>query len=411
MNYQKLLNKAEKTVKKIAGDNYSPMLLFHNIDHIHYVVNASEKIAAFSGLNDEDHFVLMIATWFYDIVPLANKDNYEAPKKYAGKFLADYDVSQSIVERVMVLIMATGSSHAPANLLEEIIRDAVTYYYGKKTCLEFFEQERKEKELFDQVVIERQDWLKQVLSLFQEHQFFTIFCKQSLEDGKLKNIKAFETQLNQIFPIEIIQKKNLKMTDQDKVRPEKAIDGMFRIAESNSQRLSSMADNKAHILITVNSIILSVVISILLRKLDDNRDLILPTVLLLAVSLTSMSFSIVSTRPSLPRLTYRPGLIEKENINLLFFGNFYHMSLETYQAEMHKMMDNSGLVYNCLIKDIYTEGKVLARKYKLLRISYNIFMFGLIAATLAFIIAAVMQPPKLTPSPSNNAKKVSVHHF
>jgi len=196
---------------------------------------------------------------------------------------------------------------------------------------------------------------------------------------------------------------------------------MFRIAESNSQRLSAMADNKAHILITVNSIILSAVISILLRKLGDNRDLILPTVLLLAVSICSMSFSILSTRPSLPRLTSRPSQRQKENNNLLFFGNFYHMSLESYQTEMHRLMESSGLIYNSLIKDIHTEGKVLARKYKLLRTSYNIFMFGLIAATLAFIIVSVMQPPKSTPSipspvtkptPSAiSAKKVSMQLF
>ena len=40
-----------------------------------------------------------------------------------------------------------------------------------------------------------------------------------------------------------------------------------------------------------------------------------------------------------------------------------------------------------MIKDIYYLGIVLARKYKLLRISYNIFMYGLITAIIAFGIA------------------------
>jgi len=133
---------------------------------------------------------------------------------------------------------------------------------------------------------------------------------------------------------------------------------------------------------------------------------------LLAVSLASMSFSILATRPSLPRLNAHPSQIQRDNMNLLFFGNFYHMGLDSYETEMHKMMENSGLIYNCLIKDIHTEGIVLARKYKLLRTAYNIFMFGLIAATLAFIIASVIQPPKLTPSAPNNtnSNKISLHH-
>ena len=86
------------------------------------------------------------------------------------------------------------------------------------------------------------------------------------------------------------------------------------------------------------------------------------------------------------------------------------MNLESYQAEMHKMMENSALIYSCLIKDIHTEGVVLARKYKLLRTSYNVFMFGTIVATVAFIIASLIQPPKLTATPANNSNKISLHH-
>jgi len=40
-----------------------------------------------------------------------------------------------------------------------------------------------------------------------------------------------------------------------------------------------------------------------------------------------------------------------------------------------------------MIKDTYFLGVVLAKKYKYLRIAYNIFMFGLIAAMIAFTIA------------------------
>jgi hypothetical protein len=50
-----------------------------------------------------------------------------------------------------------------------------------------------------------------------------------------------------------------------KDRPEKGIETMFRTSTGNHQKLSDISDNKAHILITVNSIILSAVISLLLR--------------------------------------------------------------------------------------------------------------------------------------------------
>jgi len=408
MNYQKLIKKVEKAVEGIADEYYLQSMLFHNVDRVHYIVKSCVKIASFTELIEEDYFLLMVSAWFYELSAITR--NSKSSIDLVTNFLTGHEVDQVLINRVVAILAAVDSNNKPVNNLEEIVRDAITYHFGKKSCLELFELERKEKELVTRSAMDRFVWLQQKMLTLQKHQFYTIYCRQSLEEEKRKNSIELDKMLKPAVAEENIIKKNTKVSDPDKIRPEKAIDGMFRIAESNSQRLSSMADNKAHILITVNSIILSVVISFLLRKLDDNRDLILPTILLLAVSLTSMCFSILSTRPSLPRLTSHPSQAQKENMNLLFFGNFYHMNLESYQTEMHKMMENSALIYSCLIKDIHTEGVVLARKYKLLRTSYNVFMFGTIVATVAFIIASLIQPPKLTATPANNSNKISLHH-
>jgi hypothetical protein len=98
---------------------------------------------------------------------------------------------------------------------------------------------------------------------------------------------------------------------------------MFRISSSNHQRLSDMADNKAHIMITVNSIILSAVISLLLRKLTDYEYLTIPTFILLSISLLAMTFSILATRPSIPAGIFTRADVDEKRVNLLFFGNFY----------------------------------------------------------------------------------------
>src|SRR3954468_7877486 len=79
------------------------------------------------------------------------------------------------------------------------------------------------------------------------------------------------------------------------------IETLLKVTASTDQRLSDMADNKAQILITVNSIIISAIISLLLRELKDNSFLVLPSYLLLTVSLATMILAILSTRPSMPR--------------------------------------------------------------------------------------------------------------
>lgn len=65
------------------------------------------------------------------------------------------------------------------------------------------------------------------------------------------------------------------------------------------------------------------------------------------------------------------------------------MGLDDFTYGMDKMMLDADFLYGSLIKDVYAQGVVLGKKYHLLRIAYNIFMFGLIVSILAFIIAFV----------------------
>jgi hypothetical protein len=181
-----------------------------------------------------------------------------------------------------------------------------------------------------------------------------------------------------------IKKKKKEHEDE---KPDKGIETMFRISSSNHQRLSDMADRKAHIMITVNSIILSAIISLVLRRLSEYGYLIIPSFILLTISLLAMTFSILSTRPSIPKGIFTKDDVDQKRVNLLFFGNFYKMPLEDFTYGMEKMMLERDFLYGSLIKDVYSQGIVLGKKYHLLRIAYNIFMFGLIVAIVAFIIA------------------------
>ncbi|HEX8279300.1 MAG TPA: Pycsar system effector family protein, partial [Segetibacter sp.] len=47
-------------------------------------------------------------------------------------------------------------------------------------------------------------------------------------------------------------------------------------------------------------------------------------------------------------------------------------------------------LYGSLVKDIYQLGVVLARKYRLIRYAYNIFMFGIIVSVIAFGLAVII---------------------
>ena len=58
-----------------------------------------------------------------------------------------------------------------------------------------------------------------------------------------------------------------------------------------------------------------------------------------------------------------------------------------YDWAMTELLADKNYLYSSMIKDTYFLGIVLAKKYRYLRIAYNIFMYGLILAMIAFIIA------------------------
>ena len=79
--------------------------------------------------------------------------------------------------------------------------------------------------------------------------------------------------------------------------------------------------------------------------------------------------------------------VENKNVNLLFFGNFHKMKLNDFQWAMNELMKDKEYLYNSMTKDLYFLGKVLNRKYKILRITYTIFIIGILASVTAFAIA------------------------
>ena len=54
---------------------------------------------------------------------------------------------------------------------------------------------------------------------------------------------------------------------------------------------------------------------------------------------------------------------------------------------MRKMMVDTDYLYGSLVKDIYYLGVILGRKYRLIRLAYNVFMIGIVISVIAFIIA------------------------
>jgi len=405
MSKKQLLNKARKYVSLRFSEAAAADLTYHNLDHTLYVAKAAMEIASDYHLPKGDLLALELAALFHDTgVTQQMEGHEEIGAGIMRGFLEKEQVEDEMINKISSLIMATQLPQHPAGLLEEIICDADLYHLGKKSFYKKCENLRRERESLQKKAISNEEWLTGTLDFMEQHRYRTAFCISELDAGKAENINILKNKLEAVQkestgPAQQDADKNHEShKEKDRDKPEKGIETMFRITSSNNQRMSDMADNKAHILITVNSIILSAIISLVLRKLEENAYLAYPTFMLLAVSLVAMTFSILATRPSIPKGTYSQSEFDQKQVNLLFFGNFYKMPLQEYTAGMMKIMDDKDFLYQTLIRDVYGQGAVLGKKYRLLRVAYNVFMYGLILSVLAFIMVTAFRNDATLPT-------------
>ncbi len=402
MQLSSILQATETHVRSVYHQLQNNTLLYHNLRHTEEVVAHASAIAAHYQLSEADNFVVLVAAWFHDIGylfgPAAGHEVTGAQK--AAMFLRQQNVNEEQVKKVEDCILATRMPQAPHNLLEEIVCDADLYNFGLEDFREKTKMLRREKELICGQEISGSLWRTETIRLMSEHHYFTEYARTMQQKSKQENLEwLMQRQEKQAArqakenttasPAEGKEKKEKTTTGEtNKAKlPGRGTETMFRLTSSNHLQLSAMADSKANILVTVNSIIITVLLSVLFRRLETSPHLVIPTVIFLSVSITTIIFSVLATRPNV-----NPGLFSKSDIttrktNLLFFGNFYKMRLEEYEWAMKEMINDREYLYGSLIKDIYFLGVVLGRKYRMLRIAYNIFMFGIVVSVVAFAIA------------------------
>jgi hypothetical protein len=134
------------------------------------------------------------------------------------------------------------------------------------------------------------------------------------------------------------------------------------------------------------------VVSVLGRRLEEYPNFYIPTLILTLVCLLTIIFAVLATRPNVTSGVFSKEDVYNKRTNLLFFGNFHSMHLDDYEWGIQEMMKDSNYLYGSMIRDNYFLGKVLGKKYRLLRVAYTIFMFGLVISFLSYIIAIVFFP-------------------
>jgi predicted metal-dependent HD superfamily phosphohydrolase len=405
-----LLQDVQVYATNLLLTHLSKSVKFHTLQHTQYVAAACDIIAADHQLAEDDLLALNIAAWFHDTGYVSGqaKGHEDVSVKLAIEFLTEHAVSEDFKNKVIGCIHATRIPQTPLNAIEKIICDADLFHLGADEFYETNRLLREELIEFDGKKLSKKDWRKINIQFMEGHQYFTTYGQQKLQPIKeihIKEVKEKDEQvinpvkketdkkkqkeLESLFDSEFLTAEEKRKKEKE-VQSERGIATIFRIMAQNHSALSQMADSKANILISVNAIILSIIITSLFEKLQTDTNLQIPVAVIVIVCVASIVFSILATRPNISGGTFTREDISAKRTNLLFFGNFHNMSLDDYSWGMNEMLNDKYYMNNSMIKDNYFLGVVLSKKYKNLRIAYNIFMYGIIIAMIAFVIAFLL---------------------
>ena len=352
------------------------------------LVKVAEDIGRAVGLSEPDMQILLASAWLYELRKDALKtDNLQITANEENILLADSGLTLPEIDKVNSCIAAAQFPQHPRNTVEEVFCDAVASFLAAPDYLL-----QAEKQATAKNTVEAYDWVSNEIKLFKNQAFYTKYGKKTFSEGKEGNLKLLKknkknltqenTELEGLWEENKDLKKNLEKEKEQKAS--KGIETMFRTTMASHLQLSVMADTKANLLISINAIIASIMISSFLRNINEVPYLFIPSVLLTLICVITIVFAVLSTRPNIKTTAPVP-----DKIDLLFFGDFVHLSSDNYKHNIRNIMRDHEKLYNTMIDNIYQQGKVLEKKYKLLKNAYTVFMVGFGVVLASYTIAYI----------------------
>ena len=379
-----IIDKSKSFVEDLFRTKVSEAFTYHNYEHTLHVLEASRKLASHAKLNEEDSEVLLLASLFHDTGFSMNREDHEEYSKIIAKeFLLKEGYDDAKVAKVLECINATKLERTPKSLLEKLIKDADLSGLASEKYLAFAENLRKELNHFSEKRISKSEWEEINYDFMSKNEYHTDSAKAIFGAKKNENQKNLHTMIE--------QKKEKKKLKKLTIGNSKSAQTQFKTALRNHIDLSAIADNKANIMLSVNALIITVALPILAETITNMPIFLYPTICLLIVSVTSMVFATLATRPIKMKGNTTIADVEQKRSNLFFFGNFYRMKFDAYEKGIQHVVAEDEVLDNAITRDLFYLGKALGAKYNNLRWCYNIFMFGIIFTVVVFAVVLLLQ--------------------
>lgn len=169
----------------------------------------------------------------------------------------------------------------------------------------------------------------------------------------------------------------------ERIKFNKQLLNIIRTTMRNNIELTNIADNKANVLLSVNALMLTFLIPLILPHIDIVKafKLYIPLTILSITCLVTIYMSALVLKPG--KFFEKQKEIKKGSyISPFFFGNFYKMGRAEFSQYIQSALANDTMIKNHIIEDLHYIGSRLGQKMSLIRIAFNIFLIGLFGSII-----------------------------
>jgi len=255
--------------------------------------------------------------------------------------------------------------------------DAITSVFGKKKIIEYLNDELDEFEFYFPSLFDSSEKLSEVLDYMIKTRYYSIGGKDKNLPRKIKNKNTV---------IKFIQKQKAASS----IVNNKRAMTMVKTSSRNQIDLISIADKKAGIMITVNSILLTILIPLFASYIFDLSSYIIPIIILVVTCGLTILLATLATRPSAnPDKEANSEKLNTGESSIFYFKNFAQLPKDKFVVEAHELLHRDAAFEKAVFTDLYDVGIDLDRKYVRLRWCYTIFASGIVLTILSLLFCII----------------------
>lgn len=169
----------------------------------------------------------------------------------------------------------------------------------------------------------------------------------------------------------------------------KEILNIIRTTQRNNIELTHIADNKANVLLSLNALMITILVPVILTNASTVWDMSLgiPILILTTTNIITIYLATLVLKPGDFDSFKEVNIKEGRKFSPFFFGNFHKMERVEFMKYIDGALASERDFKSYLAEDLYYIGSRLGRKMTIIKTAFNIFMVGV---SLSLVIGVGM---------------------